>query len=285
MEERALYRAVLAAPHDDAPRLVYADWLDEHADRFPPVVSRGERGRAEFIRLQCELARIAPGGWRPAPGGLGAGPGSGAGPRKFAPALAQRERRLLFHHGRKWRGAFPFRSSSAPFDRGFLRPFRALRPQEFLGRIPVSGGFAFHYLPPLPADSPARRYVPEEDGPFAACPLWDVHLFASDRATDPLADRGQYSELLAEVAKSPALERVGWLKVSFFRTPVLDFLRAGNFANVETLVLNSGPFPQVLEAVAENGSFRSLRYVRFGTDRWAWAGSYPALLRYTGERH
>lgn len=46
----ALVRSVLAAPLDDAPRLVYADWLDEH----------GESERAEFIRVQCELARLDP---------------------------------------------------------------------------------------------------------------------------------------------------------------------------------------------------------------------------------
>ena len=39
--------AIRAAPDDDAPRLVYADWLDEH----------GDSPRAEFIRVQCELAR------------------------------------------------------------------------------------------------------------------------------------------------------------------------------------------------------------------------------------
>src|SRR5688572_17915635 len=39
--------AIRAAPDDDAPRLVYADWLDEH----------GDSARAEFIRVQCELAR------------------------------------------------------------------------------------------------------------------------------------------------------------------------------------------------------------------------------------
>jgi uncharacterized protein (TIGR02996 family) len=39
--------AIRAAPDDDAPRLIYADWLDEH----------GEPERAEFIRVQCELAR------------------------------------------------------------------------------------------------------------------------------------------------------------------------------------------------------------------------------------
>ena len=44
----ALVRSILAAPADDAPRLVYADWLDE----------QGRAGDAEFIRVQCELARL-----------------------------------------------------------------------------------------------------------------------------------------------------------------------------------------------------------------------------------
>ena len=44
----ALIRSVLATPADDAPRLVYADWLEE----------RGRAGDAEFIRVQIELARL-----------------------------------------------------------------------------------------------------------------------------------------------------------------------------------------------------------------------------------
>src|SRR5262245_57432383 len=44
----ALIRSILANPADDAPRLVYADWLQEHG--------RGED--AEFIRVQVELARL-----------------------------------------------------------------------------------------------------------------------------------------------------------------------------------------------------------------------------------
>jgi len=40
-----LIAAIIAAPADDLPRLVAADWLD----------SVGEYGRAEFIRIQCEL--------------------------------------------------------------------------------------------------------------------------------------------------------------------------------------------------------------------------------------
>src|SRR5262249_10795928 len=51
MSERAdLHRAILAAPDDDAPRLVFADWLDEH----------GEPDQAEFIRLQCATDRLPP---------------------------------------------------------------------------------------------------------------------------------------------------------------------------------------------------------------------------------
>jgi len=46
----ALYRAILAHPADDTPRLVYADWLEENG--------RGEE--AEFMRLDCRLEAGAP---------------------------------------------------------------------------------------------------------------------------------------------------------------------------------------------------------------------------------
>jgi uncharacterized protein (TIGR02996 family) len=42
-----LLKAILADPDDDTPRLVYADWLDEN----------GEPARAEFVRVQVELAK------------------------------------------------------------------------------------------------------------------------------------------------------------------------------------------------------------------------------------
>lgn len=44
-EGEAIYRAILANPADDTPRLVYADWLQEH----------GQEEWAEFVRVQCEL--------------------------------------------------------------------------------------------------------------------------------------------------------------------------------------------------------------------------------------
>ena len=44
----ALFASILASPDEDTPRLVYADWLEEN----------GQHARAEFIRVQIELARI-----------------------------------------------------------------------------------------------------------------------------------------------------------------------------------------------------------------------------------
>jgi uncharacterized protein (TIGR02996 family) len=50
-DDAALLRAVLANPADDAPRLVYADWLDERGDP-----------RGEYLRADLEVARPQPRG-------------------------------------------------------------------------------------------------------------------------------------------------------------------------------------------------------------------------------
>ncbi len=47
-EQAALLNAVVQNPDDDAPRLLYADWLQQH----------GDPDRAAFIRLQCEAAQL-----------------------------------------------------------------------------------------------------------------------------------------------------------------------------------------------------------------------------------
>jgi uncharacterized protein (TIGR02996 family) len=43
------YQAIRAHPEEDAPRLIYADWLEE----------QGETDRAEFIRAHCQMAVLA----------------------------------------------------------------------------------------------------------------------------------------------------------------------------------------------------------------------------------
>src|SRR5262249_19607552 len=48
--------AILSDYDSDGPRLVYADWLQEH----------GEASLAEYIRLDCEYAAAPAGDWAPA---------------------------------------------------------------------------------------------------------------------------------------------------------------------------------------------------------------------------
>jgi len=50
-DEAAFTAAILAEPDEDTPRLVYADWLQEH----------GREERAEFIRAQVLLAKLEAG--------------------------------------------------------------------------------------------------------------------------------------------------------------------------------------------------------------------------------
>jgi uncharacterized protein (TIGR02996 family) len=82
----SLLAAVLADPDADLPRLVYADWLDE----------RGDAARAEFIRVQIELAR-----------------GRGLDGSWLA-TLQAREQTLFALHGEAWME--PLRSPGAPLD-------------------------------------------------------------------------------------------------------------------------------------------------------------------------
>ncbi|MFO0852263.1 MAG: TIGR02996 domain-containing protein [Gemmataceae bacterium] len=86
----ALLAAVIAAPDDDLPRLVFADYLDE----------AGDPARAEFIRVQIDLARR--------PVGDPARPG-----------MTAREQSLLAEYGREWR--IPgLRATVQRFRRGFV---------------------------------------------------------------------------------------------------------------------------------------------------------------------
>jgi uncharacterized protein (TIGR02996 family) len=54
-DEQALLRTIAEYPDEDAPRLIYADWLEESAD---PI----NLARAELIRLHREARQLVPGG-------------------------------------------------------------------------------------------------------------------------------------------------------------------------------------------------------------------------------
>ena len=103
MIEPALLEAVLAQPSDDAPRLAYADWLEERGDP-----------RGEFIRVQCELARSLP-PFKPWPFDDRMGE-----ELRRVRDLQEREARLLHTHGPSWSAPFHELTAGVGFRRGFV---------------------------------------------------------------------------------------------------------------------------------------------------------------------
>ena len=82
-------------PDEDTPRLVFADWLQEH----------GEEERAEFIRLQIEIAGLPDG--------------------KKKQTRQAREKKLLAKHKEKWASyltgyGYEYRDDPFEFRRGFV---------------------------------------------------------------------------------------------------------------------------------------------------------------------
>src|SRR5262245_23124110 len=89
----ALLAAVCEQPDNDHPRLIYADWLEEHGDD-------ADRDRAAFIRLQIEAKNPATDLDRLC-------------------ELRRREKALLEQYAATWQK--PFAAAHKPFfERGFV---------------------------------------------------------------------------------------------------------------------------------------------------------------------
>ncbi len=90
--------SINAEQEEDTPRLVFADWLQEN----------GDEPRAEFIRLQCDLAR-------------------------GVPADADRAESLLAEHRKRWLRGYPRVVIDNPercqFTRGFVSSLSILGPR------------------------------------------------------------------------------------------------------------------------------------------------------------
>ena len=123
---RALLDAILADPDDDAVRLIYADWLEEHG-------SGADRARARLIRLQIEVA--------------------GLEDEECARSRIAECRRLIDRHWKEWTPGFRAGRTGAAyyrdtFERGFL-PYVCLDGEDlqdpalgaFLGSEPITRVF------------------------------------------------------------------------------------------------------------------------------------------------
>lgn len=150
--EEAFLQSIRAAPADDAPRLIYADWLDEH----------GQPDRAEFIRVQCRLFAMQEGDAN-------------------APSLKARAEQLLASHWEEWTG--PLRSIVGPrrdrIGESWLREeytAKALKrfQRGFVERLGLDAEDFLRHVPSLKRLTPLRRLF-----------LWGGGRCAFRLATEP----------------------------------------------------------------------------------------------------
>ena len=106
-EIRAFLRAIATAPDDDLPRLVFADYLDEH----------GRPERAEFIRAEVEIARTAPGS-----------------PNRSR--LFERRDKLLKARQKEWFALFDGAVKEHATQRGFITAVHTT-PEKFLAHADI----------------------------------------------------------------------------------------------------------------------------------------------------
>jgi uncharacterized protein (TIGR02996 family) len=90
--EDAFLADIIEHPDDDTPRLVYADWLEEH----------GQPDRAEFIRVACRLAKLEE-----------------DDPQRQE--LGARHRDFVEKYVREWAGPLANLAQRWWFDRGFVK--------------------------------------------------------------------------------------------------------------------------------------------------------------------
>jgi uncharacterized protein (TIGR02996 family) len=141
-----LLQTIIQNPDDDTPRLIYADWLEDN----------GNQPRAEFIRAQCECARLFRAG------------------KEIRQALDMRAKYadLLRKHEKEWVGEFPNKAQSWSFARGFI---------EY---VAVEAGNFLKYADDIFANTPIRRLYISNVGrllrQIADCPhlarLSQLHL-------------------------------------------------------------------------------------------------------------
>src|SRR5262245_48764432 len=144
LREIALVETIRAHPSEDSPRLVYADWLEEH----------GECELAEFIRVQIERAERD----------------------EFDPAqkaLAQRERELIEARGNDWVAATlrVVLSYQSPPDEPAIEPLDQNRTRH----LPPESRWQFRRGFPW-VEVSAGQFLSQAQQIVDAAPVVQVHI-------------------------------------------------------------------------------------------------------------
>ncbi len=139
--EEAFLQAIFTEPEEDTHRLAYADWLEERG-------GAAAQARAEFIRVQVELARLPADDAR-------------------APELRKREKKLWEANRSAWLETVPrsLRRRDLSFRRGFLEEIR-LTPAALLRH-----GDALFRLHPIRRVHLEERITPPEASELAVRPF------------------------------------------------------------------------------------------------------------------
>jgi uncharacterized protein (TIGR02996 family) len=224
--EKAFLEDIVANIDDDTPRLVYADWLTEH----------GKDDRAEFIRVQVELARLP--SWDPA-----------------CVRLRLREQALLKQHGAEWLAELkPAKGAKwEGFRRGIIAEVSFQHFEDLRASVHECRAVA-----PIEAASvywPRRRESRKSVPPIAELRELVLHGRPYDKELPWLADSPQLSTLhtlsvlgldpddLARLASSPHLSRLRTLRLpsnGLGNAGVRALTEASAFTALEELDL-SGP--------------------------------------------
>jgi uncharacterized protein (TIGR02996 family) len=243
----ALLQGVLDAPADDAPRLVYADWLDDH----------GQAERADLIRLQIDLARTPR-----------------ADPRRQE--WQRREKEILDRHAYEWAAPLGASVTQWAFRRGFIErveaylqhPAEATRailrsnPIEYIREVGLgyySGGDNVYELDNLLAVLPELRRL-------EGLELWGIYSILD----------GQVGELLA----SPHLANLRTLILSMHTESwqaiddgvLVEGLSSPHRANLRYLGVNFsdlsiGPSEQVIRGMAASPHLSRVRKLKLPNAR------------------
>jgi uncharacterized protein (TIGR02996 family) len=231
----ALLRAVVDNPAENAPRLIYADWLDEH----------GEADRAEFIRGQIRLSEMDP--WDDG----------------FAP-LESRCRQLERAHPEWLAGLEEFVSRSErfcgqreePFERGFLTRIKQT-PAQFAKNGPL---FEAHPITRvefrLRVWSQARGWEPQTDPTWFDHPAL-AHLMGVDFAG--LDGETRLPEVLKCLERVPPLDHFGLIGGGRDGSDMRAALAAPAVGGVRSLAIMGTGLTRETESALVSAAWPNLR--------------------------
>jgi uncharacterized protein (TIGR02996 family) len=241
-------QAIVENPDDDTPRLVYADWLDEHC----------EPARAEFIRVQCELARLQEWDdeWKP---------------------LSLRADELLQQHRAEWEAELRTLTAwcNGVFRRGFVEGVES-RDENVLGRMDFypGAGDPYPHLDALVRGFPVRCLTFPSPSLAAAAvhspAVRNLHglTIHGEHGVSARESNDQPLRLLARSPHLQNLRRLALVGVGFTAAALAELISSPQLPALEVLDLTQSPLDESkAKVLARNLRLPALRtLILVGTD-------------------